>query len=681
MTDQLATKGSASSASVAPILEIRTENSSDLVRNMATDVGPLQFVREFSLNGIEAVRMLGDGARGQIVWDVDWALVEQSNGRKRKLSIIDTGIGMSGPQMLRFLNSLASSGKSIGRGKNKGVGAKISGAAVSPAGVVYRSWHAGAGAEVIFQRHGSDEDAPWGLLPLRDDAEGEDNYFRPLSNEGDKPYLLRKLKLDHGTQITLMGQDDLDDTTVAPPAVLEGKQRWLIRSLNMRFFRLPDDVEVLVREGNEIKEGSWKPGELHRAYGTAHFLSDPERTVASGSVDLGNATAHWWLLSDDRKARGRESGEWCSAGHVAALWHDELYEVRETTHGGYARLQEFGIRLGYERVVLYVEPRIEGVDSDTARTRLRMPTGGQNDDLPWSQWASRFRRKMPAEIAALMKQIAMASSEDTGRGYAKRIIKHVELFALRAHRKERVETPAPRAGGPSEATSAPNGSEPPSHVTLAQELTAIGGAEAGLVTVAVEAEQTVSEPRSTDESASSADAAPIETSDGGASAAAEPARPVDPEAVAARQREALLKALTAWIPEVLWISAEDGTRPPGDLEDLAARWERGTNTLTINADFRSYKDLEADAMEEFDATHGADVLVVAGVREVYAQQLVEAVVHARALEGSGRWSRDRVDSELLTPGALTAVVGNRVLLWLDLRKRLGQRLGARSKAA
>src|SRR5690554_1602667 len=96
-------------ASVAPILEITTENSSDLVRNMATDVGPLQFVREFTLNGIEAVRALGPDARGQVVWDVDWALVEQSDGHLRKLSVTDTGIGMTGPQMLRFLNSLASS--------------------------------------------------------------------------------------------------------------------------------------------------------------------------------------------------------------------------------------------------------------------------------------------------------------------------------------------------------------------------------------------------------------------------------------------------------------------------------------------------------------------------------------------------------------------------------------------
>jgi len=667
-------------ASVAPILEITTENSSDLVRNMATDVGPLQFVREFTLNGIEAVRALGPGARGQVVWDVDWALVEQSDGHLRKLSVTDTGIGMTGPQMLRFLNSLASSGKDIGRGKNKGVGAKISGAAVSPAGVVYRSWHHGQGATVTFCRHGEREDDPWGLVPQRDDAAGAANYFRPLTDD-DKPYLLRER--DHGTQITLLGHDERDDTTIAPAAVQEGRQRWLIRSLNMRFFRLPDDVEVFVREGNEIKPGSWQPGQLTRAYGTGHFLSDPDRVAANGTVDLGNATAHWWLLRDDPEARGRDSGEWCAGGHVAALWHDELYEVRETSHGGYARLSEFGIRLGADRVVLYVEPHSDGIDSDTARTRLRMPTSarGANDDLPWSQWATRFRRRMPTELADMMRRIALASSDDSGRGYAKRIIRHVELFALRAHRKDRRPTPSI----PTVAQLPGHGedlAEPPSRQPDRHDPTTDSEGDVGVM-VAVGSEVT-QELAQTEQTQLEVAAGPL-ASPGESAPVSQPAAPTapdeDPEAAAARRREQLLKTLNGWIPEVLWITAEDDSRAPGDLEDLAARWERATNTLTINADFRSYKDLEADALEEFDAAHGADVLVIAGVREVYAQQLVEAVVHARALEGSGRWTRERVDNELLTPGALTAVVGNRVLLWLDLRKRLGQRLGARNKAA
>jgi len=124
-----------------------------------------------------------------------------------------------------------------------------------------------------------------------------------------------------------------------------------------------------------------------------------------------------------------------------------------------------------------------------------------------------------------------------------------------------------------------------------------------------------------------------------------------------------------------------GTRPPGDLEDAAARWDRADNTLTINADFRSFTELLEDAIAEYASGPGAQRVVEAAVREVYAQQLVEAILHARALEGSGRWAPERVDSEMLTEGAFTAVAGNRVLMWGYLKKSLGQRLGSRRRAA
>jgi hypothetical protein len=45
--------------------------------------------------------------------------------------------------------------------------------------------------------------------------------------------------------------------------------------------------------------------------------------------------------------RGRD---WASTGHAAAVVGDDLYEILPQTRGGYGRLQDFGIRFGYERV-------------------------------------------------------------------------------------------------------------------------------------------------------------------------------------------------------------------------------------------------------------------------------------------------------------------------------------------
>ena len=47
------------------------------------------------------------------------------------------------------------------------------------------------------------------------------------------------------------------------------------------------------------------------------------------------------------------------------------------------------------------------------------------------------------------------------------------------------------------------------------------------------------------------------------------------------------------LPDVAWISARDGTRAAGDLEDQAARYHAARHELTINADFRAITDLIA----------------------------------------------------------------------------------------
>jgi hypothetical protein len=47
------------------------------------------------------------------------------------------------------------------------------------------------------------------------------------------------------------------------------------------------------------------------------------------------------------------------------------------------------------------------------------------------------------------------------------------------------------------------------------------------------------------------------------------------------------------LTDVAWVSARDGSRAPGDLEDQAARYQSARHELTINADFRAITDLTA----------------------------------------------------------------------------------------
>ena len=125
------------------------------------------------------------------------------------------------------------------------------------------------------------------------------------------------------------------------------------------------------------------------------------------------------------------------------------------------------------------------------------------------------------------------------------------------------------------------------------------------------------------------------------------------------------------LPDVAWISARDGTRAPGDLEDQAARYHPARHELTINADFRAINDLTTHWRERYQGVPGAHAVIDAQVREWCEQVLVEVVLAAR----NSAWSAEQLDA-LLSPTAFTAALLPRHLLHATLQKRLGQKLGS-----
>jgi hypothetical protein len=124
------------------------------------------------------------------------------------------------------------------------------------------------------------------------------------------------------------------------------------------------------------------------------------------------------------------------------------------------------------------------------------------------------------------------------------------------------------------------------------------------------------------------------------------------------------------LPDVVWVSVGDGTRPPGDLEDQAARYDAARHELTINADFRAITDMTSHWTRRYRGTPGARPVVRAQVREWFEQTLVEVVLCAR----SSHWDAEQL-AALLCPSALSAAVLPRQLLYATLNKRLGQKLG------
>ena len=593
--------------------ELSVANPTFLLERLGSECTDLQALRELTVNGLDAIAALGDRAVGRVVWDLDWQRFDASDGRVRKLSVTDTGTGMTPEQLRRYINQLASSGREQSAAANFGVGAKIAAGSRNPHGLEYRSWCQEQGALVCFKRH---PDGRWGLEPQRW-KDGHTDYWRPLG-ETDKPPALRGRA--EGTQVVLLGQHERHDTTKAPDSVGDGRRHWITRYLNGRFLRLPAQIEVLVREQHRLE-----PGQLRRIDGEQHHVE--RHAVAAGAVQLSDAIARWWVLDDDHRDRRREASLWASTGHAAAVFGDELYDVLAQTRGGYGRLQDFGIRFGYERVVLHLQPRVQAgrLECNTARTRLLL----EHEPLPWARWGEEFAAAMPAEILRLQERAASADAVPRQEAIRQRVTAILPLYSLSRYR--------------------PTARPPQTHMKPA---TAERNRPPGTPTIAPTASR-----RGTDGEA--------------ATESADSERAERPSTAVEDTRDEQQPDSTVSLPDVAWISARDGSRAIGDLEDQAARYHLDRHELTINADFRAITDLTSHWQDRYRGIAGARTVIEAHVREWCEQILVEVVLAAR----SSSWTPDQLDA-LLSPGSLTAALLPRHLLHATLQKRLAQKLGA-----
>ena len=595
--------------------ELAVANPTFLLERLGSECTDLQGLRELTVNGLDAITALGARAVGRVVWDLDWQRFDASGGRVRKLSVTDTGTGMTPEQLRRYINQLASSGREQSAAGNFGVGAKIAAGSRNPHGLEYRSWCQDRGALVCFKRH---SDGRWGLEPQRW-KDGHIDYWRPLA-EADKPSALRGR--GGGTQVVLLGRHERHDTTQAPDSVGDSRRHWITRYLNGRFLRLPAQIEMLVREQQRLE-----PGRLRRIDGEQHHVE--RHAVAAGAVQLSDAIARWWVLDDDHHGRRREASLWASTGHAAAVFGEELYDILPQTRGGYGRLQDFGIRFGYERVVLHLEPHVPAgcLQCNTARTLLLL----DHEPLPWARWGEEFAAAMPVEILRLQERAASADVGPRQEAIRQRVTAILPLYRLSRYRP----IARPRQVPMQPATEERN--QPPDTSTIAPAAPRRGPA---------------------------ADAAT-------APAAGERAlrRSTDPPAEDPRDERQ--PPLTVSLPDVAWISARDGSRAIGDLEDQAALYHLDRHELTINADFRAITDLTSHWQARYHGIAGARTVIEAHVREWCEQILVEVILAAR----SSSWTPDQLDA-LLSPGSLTAALLPRHLLHATLQKRLAQKLGA-----
>ena len=401
-----------------------------LVDQLNRDCSPLQFLRELTKNAVEAIER-SDDATGEVRWDVDWNRFDLLGDESaQKLCVIDTGAGMTGEEMVAYINRLSSSIHEQSATGNFGVGAKIAAAPLNPAGLVYLSWKDGIGSMIHLLKDPVTGD--YGLVRF---TNGE--FWQHIQNDV-KPEPIG----DHGTMVVLLGNGP-GQSTVDPPPGVRMPRKWILRYINSRFFTFPEGVTVSVREGWDLPRGD-RHNFLRKATGQGPWLA--ENSVSSGSVRLPEsaATVRWWIIKPDADTN---SGHYTPGGHVAALFQGELYELAYGP-AGYARLQSFGVVFGGDRVVLYLEPDSQGdrlVSANTARTQLLIA----NEPLDWPAYATEFRALMPQELRDYQDDIGSAANQTDHRKAIRERLKSVrELFRFGRYR--------PKSGGAFKAVPSEN---------------------------------------------------------------------------------------------------------------------------------------------------------------------------------------------------------------------------------
>jgi len=599
-------------------LPLTVHNTGFLLDKLGQDCHPIQFLRELTQNAIEAIQRTDD-SKGEILWDVDWLPFELGEQTTYKLCITDNGDGMTGKEMVQYINQLSSSGSIQSIDGNYGIGAKISAATRNHHGLIYLSWKNGEGTMIHLWR-----DPHTKQYGLRQIERPDGSYGHYGSVEDDvKPEIIN----GRGTKIVLYGNSKDEDTMKAPPEAASPTQ-WIAKYLNTRYFRFPENLRIRARQGWEQPRSNKDVNLLRTLEGQESYLK--KHSIVNGTVQLTDAVGYWWILKDE-SALTQNSGFIESSGHIAALFKDELYEMA-SGRAGYAKLQQFGVIFGQRQVVIYVEPvsKENNLATNTSRTQLLM----NSEPLPWTDWAAEFRESMPKEINELMEVIAAKSvGSDHSKSIRDRLKSLMDLYKVSRYHPAsagpfEIGDPQPLAGGNPASNVPGTGTKSSSGNSRSIR----GGNVGGVYSTFLK-----------------------------------------------KEGQKGKEAHPNLFPTVRWVSVTDRTRQPGDIEDKAARYLQDQNLLLINADFRVFTDMIQYWQNKYVKRHkgSAGVLkhINESVRSWFEQALTETIIGLNALKGSREWSVKELENAV-SEVSLTAVVMQRYHPFNCIKRELGTKIGS-----
>jgi hypothetical protein len=593
--------------------EMGVANVGFLIENLGKDAGEMQYLRELVQNGIEAI--VRANRNGEI--RIDFKEIDGV----RKLRITDNGIGMTPDEVRSDINRLSASSGTQAFDKNFGIGAKITAAVKNPHGVLYETWKDGEGAVTVLGR----EDGHYGRIGFQNPDDDTVHYSLPLSDEDKHPIIARS-----GVSVVLLGKSKDDDTTVAPPGS-ELPSQWVAAYLERRYFAFTETVTVKVLRPTEIYDSGRSAYRtiFDTVRGQHHYLD--KHSEWRGTVDLKDVDARvwWWVLTEEITAGGKT---WNNRGHVAAIYQNELYEVRDRGNR-LSALKDFGVYAGHGRIVIYVEPT-NVVGANTARTSLVL----KNGVIDYVGIGAAFADKMPAELAFYMAGQVSSEKTDNRKSILRNL--HEVDEALEQARYRRSPSGHPRHVSPDFGGQAGTGGEGGTRVQSGVPRRGDASGRVGTDYLRKAREELERRMRT-----KRVDADPI--------------------------------------PRIVW-DEEGKTVQTG----RAGTYTRASHVLTLNAQFDLYLDLlewaRAESKERVASEVDEETLTRISqdeVRRWFEEAMAQAVVVLRPLAHDADWGPKVFDTGLSDEGLTAAVISHRWLLMSAIKRGLAGRLGAgRAKA-
>jgi hypothetical protein len=507
--------------------------------------------------------------------------------------------------------------------ENFGMGAKITAGVENPIGLVYKSWVNGSGEYCTLWK--DPDRLAYGLKQISFPS-GDFGHHAPISDAA-KPKSINKF----GTAVVLLGKFE-NEHTMKPDGM---PLKWLIKYLNTKFYKLPEEITNKVRDFSRTDPANWPTspdtgmtgggGSQERIIKGmhSHLLG---KSMSHGSKVLSDATVHWYILPEEKI---EQSDIWECTAHVGAVFQDELYEMR-TGRNSLGRIREFGLVFGSDRVVIYAEPNSAKLDvaSNIARSGLLV----RGEELPWARWASEFRADLPQELRELMDKIVSSSETRDHRDAIKRRLREIkELMRVSRYKRSPYGKLTIAGTLPGGDDSIPDGT---TRTRESSSRSGTGGASGDIY---------------------------------GAFIATEGTQGTE---VVDRNNE----------PDVKWVSVLNSTRSVGDdLEDRAAIYIAESNMIQANSDFRVFQDMIREVGSRYADSPEIAVQIKDTVEEWFEQQLIEAVLGIQNLQGSPAWDTQTLE-KAMSPEALTTAIMPRYNTFRMITRSLGAKLGAAASA-